>query len=228
MPQSLLLGEPRLKQEVIRLSLTVPTVCFLFRFAWSVLNSIKDGHRPRKERKGGKGGLNWKILKYLQGSEGGRNCKCLPRVHVHVWELKMKFQYWGRQCVCVYVGEHHQGLTRKTETPSCISSEWNLMQGVVYVGDRGAENQTGAGEVTQKLERAGNHYTLRVEKKWGMVLLQFVGWDQQKEGGIRVGLFARTDSLRKHSHLFLKRTLKVKWHEENYPGFPPSPLLVPI
>ena len=33
---------------------------------------------------------------------------------------------------------------------------------------------------------------------------------QQKEGGIRVGLFARTDSLRKHSHLFLKRTLEVK------------------
>lgn len=29
MSQSLLLGEPRLKQEVIGLSLTVPTVCFL-------------------------------------------------------------------------------------------------------------------------------------------------------------------------------------------------------
>ena len=84
------------------------------------------------------------------------------------------------------------------------------MQGVVYVGDRGAENQTGAREVTQELERAGNHYTLRVEQKQGMLLLQSMGWDQQKEGGIRVGLFARTDSLRKHSHLFLKRTLEVK------------------
>lgn len=84
------------------------------------------------------------------------------------------------------------------------------MQGVVYVGDRGAENQTGAREVTQKLERAGNHYTLRVEQKRGMLLLQSVGWDQQKEGRIRAGLFARTDSLRKHTHLFLKRTLEVK------------------
>lgn len=37
------------------------------------------------------------------------------------------------------------------------------MWGVVYAGDRGAENQTGAGEVSQKLERAGNHYILRVE-----------------------------------------------------------------
>lgn len=84
------------------------------------------------------------------------------------------------------------------------------MQGVVYVGDRGAENQTGAREVTQKLERAGNHYTLRVEQKRGMLLLQPMGWDQQKEGRIRAGLFARTDSLRKHTHLFLKRTLEVK------------------
>ena len=60
------------------------------------------------------------------------------------------------------------------------------------------------------MERSGDHYILRVENKVRKVLLQSMGWDQQKEGGIRVGLFSRTDSLRKHSHLFLKRTLKVK------------------
>lgn len=101
------------------------------------------------------------------------------------------------------------------------------MPGVVHAGDRGAENQTGAGEVTQKLERSGGHYILREENKVRKVLLQSMGWGQQKGGGIRVGLFARTDSLRKHSHLFLKRTLQVKGHEENYSGFSPQPLSGP-
>lgn len=50
---------------------------------------------------------------------------------------------------------------------------------------------------------------------------------EEEGGGIRVGLFARTDSLRKHSHLFLKRTLQVKGHEENYSGFSPQPLSGP-
>lgn len=84
------------------------------------------------------------------------------------------------------------------------------MRGVVYVGARGAENQTGAGEVTQKLERAGNHYTLRVENKVRNGAIAVRGLGPAERRGIRVGLFARTDSLRKHSHLFLKRTLEVK------------------
>lgn len=62
------------------------------------------------------------------------------------------------------VGVYHQGLTRKT-APSSVYSEGNLLQGTVFAGNRGAENQKGVGEVTQRLERAGNHYILRLESK---------------------------------------------------------------
>lgn len=68
-----------------------------------------------------------------------------------------------------------------------------LNAGVVHAGDRGAENQTGAGEVTQKLERSGVTTSL--------------GWRKSEEGATAVhglgpeerrwnqsGLFARTDS----------------------------------
>lgn len=87
--------------------------------SWLIFDSIQDGIDREREPQ----------LKNAQVSlmtrEGGRNCKLLAKIHLHVRDFEGEVPSNGEDNVCR--GVYHQGLTRKTETTTHLYTVGNLL-----------------------------------------------------------------------------------------------------